>query len=114
MGYNLLSSENIIYLKIFEVTFCFLTCLYLLQVPFLLTTVLVSVFHDQHLSKTGLSLGCRLPSADQALSVIWKLWVCGKADGPHGICPRPQNVSVGVQRDGSNLAFSEPDLALLS
>lgn len=60
-----------------KLPFVSLLCLSVLQVPFLLMAVVVSVFHGQCLSKIDLFLGCPLPPVDQALSVTWKLWMCG-------------------------------------
>ena len=78
------------YLEIFEASFCFLPYLCVPLVPFLRTAVLVSVFHGQHLSKTGVFLSCPLPSADQVVSSRNSGCV-GEVGGPDGICPAPRS-----------------------
>lgn len=89
------------YLETFEISFCSLHCLCILQVPLLLVVVLVSDFNGQHLSKMCLFLGCPLIFADKAISAGWKLWVYGWswwASWPYDqiLGPRSLNVSADV------------------
>lgn len=81
---------------LFLISCCSLRCLCVLRVPCLLVVVLVSVVHDQHLSKMCPFLSSPPILSDQAINAGWKLRVYGLGSWPYDqvLGPRPPNVSI--------------------